>query len=705
MSRWTLAFGAIVVIISTIVLVQLFLPSRTAGPSNRLLEQVKDQPLVDPVAAPRKRVVVKKPSAPALVSSLRGRVRSAQGPVAGAIICAALEGPASCTETDAGGNYALLDLKPGLYEASAAAPGFGLAKARFSAQGGAGRLDFVLDGDSSDVEEEETSVEAKIRGRVLAKGTGDPIANARVGARNLREQAVSNADGSFGLSNVPPGEYALYARAPGWLASDGEPVAIAAGEELRVELQAIPARNLFVQVVQLPERTVCLGATVTLLEDGTRGRVEKTDENGEAAIYGLLPKNYFVAARCDPNGLAVTEDVNLGEEDLSIAMAVPGAAARLRGRVEPPRKVLLFARFGLEDQLAINVADDGSFALSLPKRGRWSIVGLGGCEGEPPLLDVEIGAAEPDPVIVPYAAGGTLRGRVIDERGAPAGGHTVLIEPKDESVCGSTAGERTGDDGVFEVAELRPGRYRVSLARETNRGAMAILKGEGVENGELAVGSGERHQLELVVPSAEGELRGIVLDPRGFPAARAHVYASCFTEDEDAAELLLSFDDLAEGRTAITDHQGRFVIKGLSVGICGVAVKARGVGSVKKFPLRSGVEVSLRLQSFGTIEGRVVTDDKRRLPPVTLVAENEDETRRAELSDGTFSLGSLSTGVWILRAEAPNFFARKDVMLRAGETVKNVRLVLTASSADGAELFESLDGPLEGELDGDTGEE
>lgn len=716
MNRWALLIGAIVVILSTFVLVQVFLPSRTAGPSNRLLEQVKDTPYV-PTPPVKQVMPVKKPAAPSLISSLRGRVRSGnKKPVGGAMVCAVLNGPASCTETDADGNYAIADLKPGLYEASAVAPGFGLAKARFSAQGGAARLDFVLDVDGAELaavegdDVPEAGTSASIRGRVLAKGTGNPIANARVGARGLLAQATSGEDGSFVLTEVPPGDYAIFARAPGWLAAEGERIAIAAGEEVRgLELQAVPARSLFVQVVQLPERTVCSNSAVTLIDGENRSRVERTDDNGEATIYGLLSKTYLVGAACETNGLRATEEVTLGDEDLSIEVAVPASAARLVGRVNPPRKVQLLARLGADFQVPINVADDGSFAASLPKLGRWSIAGPDDCEGAAPLLEVEIAGGELEPVTVSYAARATLRGKVVDDSGAPAGGRTVQIEPRGEGACGSPTGLRTGDDGAFELSELRPGRYRVSLAAEANRSASVTLKGEGVEGNELEVNAGEAHELTLIVPSASGELRGIVLDPRGYPAARAHVYASCFTEEDDAADLILSFDDLAEGRTAVTDHEGRFVIKGLAVGICGVAVKARGIGSVKKFPLRSGIEVSLRLNAFGTIEGRVVTQNKRRLPPITLIAEHEDETRRAELSDGVFSLGSLSAGVWILRAEAPNYVARKDVLLRAGETVKNVQLVLTASAADdsgdGAELPESLDGPLEGELDGDPGEE
>ncbi|MCH2489598.1 MAG: carboxypeptidase-like regulatory domain-containing protein [Flavobacteriales bacterium] len=58
-----------------------------------------------------------------------------------------------------------------------------------------------------------------ITGKVVAMGSNEPIPNARISSQPITSTVFTNSNGEFTINNVPEGEYAVQARAEGFLAA------------------------------------------------------------------------------------------------------------------------------------------------------------------------------------------------------------------------------------------------------------------------------------------------------------------------------------------------------------------------------------------------------------------------------------------------------------------------------------------------------
>jgi protocatechuate 3,4-dioxygenase beta subunit len=138
--------------------------------------------------------------------------------------------------------------------------------------------------------------------------------------------------------------------------------------------------------------------------------------------------------------------------------------------------------------------------------------------------------------------GGSLEGRVVDERGFPVAGVEV------EAVAERGTFERstiTASDGAFAFAAV-PENVSVSVARPEDRARVAVRK-------RVHVAEGGRERIELVVPEPREPIQIRVLDDHETPIDLAEIHASSldpqislrstvFTNASGTAELSDAFE-------------------------------------------------------------------------------------------------------------------------------------------------------------------
>ncbi len=219
--------------------------------------------------------------------------------------------------------------------------------------------------------------------------------------------------------------------------------------------------------------------------------------------------------------------------------------------------------------------------------------------------------------------GGTLVGRVVDDRDMPVADAEVEIASQRGSMVRVTV---TSTDGSFEFAAV-PSDVTVSVTRREDIGRVALRK-------TLSIPEGEKVETELVLP-----------------APRDPVHLSVENSDGQAVELAeinaLSLDPAVPLRsTLFTDDAGEAVLDDALGLPLRITVRAPGsptltrtfesAGSELKFELRPGVLVEGRVTA---VRGYVTLAQAL----VTLTAEGERKTALTN-KDGVFQLRDVPPG-------------------------------------------------------------
>jgi protocatechuate 3,4-dioxygenase beta subunit len=235
---------------------------------------------------------------------------------------------------------------------------------------------------------------------------------------------------------------------------------------------------------------------------------------------------------------------------------------------------------------------DGRYRLADVPPGRYDLVIFtpGYLQGEARGLVVEPGqtCADAD-VRLPRPA--TLRLRVVDPQGQPVAGAKMFYEREgakvelrdggSRSVRGFRDGPATNAEGLLELAEILPGRYRVVVKPESWASQLKTLE---VHDGETVE--------EALTVSSGATLRGTVARPDGTPLAKARVTASL--ENDPTEHMLTGW--------AQTDEAGHFTLHVQAPGTYRLSAWAQDHHSVRGEPL-------------GVAEGQAVDDWAFRLAP------------------------------------------------------------------------------------------
>lgn len=471
-----------------------------------------------------------------------------------------------------------------------------------------------------------------VYGRVIDQN-GNPIARANAlcvpsysklfqtmdEARAFRQNR-SAEDGSFVISNLPPGDYQILAQKEGYkIAVMGDPVYADGFNDIQgfdVVLSAVDTGNYVVygMVTDTTGRPIP-GVKITLRGLGTTSMSAtelstETDQRGEYGFYGVEAGYLMLVA--DKNGYASKQvsEVRL-DEPTNIVLEANG---RVRGRVlvretgQPPERYGVRAISSQSQAGGLGLAllssgdatnmrsfsnPDGSFELSL-SAGTYTLEAS--AQGlTPGRQEISIGEGQDVDGLTIYVsqAGGAIQGQVQTMDGGTPAGATVWITAQGATSLGRLAdmvtqtqrgGVTVGADGRFEFRNLADGAYTV------------FAKAEGYaqgSNGPVQVTQSRTVSGVIVVLGGGGRLQGYVAQNGAYlPGAMVTVIGNGISEMNSA------------------DQNGQYVIDGLPAGsYMATAVSFAGGGGLFK-PMHAQVTIregETTVHNFGEEGGATVT--------------------------------------------------------------------------------------------------
>ena len=533
--------------------------------------------------------------------------------------------------------------------------------------------------------------ESVLVGRVVRAADHTPLADASVFARAAGAwagvgPAITDADGKFRIEGLLPGSYQLEARHDEAYGMASESAVLGLGEtSTPIEISAHPA-YLVEGTVEFGPAEPCPGGRVRLSQRSGNSRGSAIDPDGVAHVQGVLPGSYDVQVEChgavalpEYAAIVVTDRPVRGQRWLvERGLAIRGVALLASGepaldlfvRAEPvPDPTAPRARTSSE-VLGKSEAD-GSFALAglLPGRYRLRAGSDELPEPERPV-EVELRAGhDVDDVRVVLPATGELRGTVKDRDGA-------AVKAVEVQLSGARPGPsaRTADDGSFRLAHVPAGAYRATVRADQQ--ALRSPDASDAQGVPVQIRVGAVAEVQLVVVSRRGQIRGRVLDSAGGPVADAFIEPMREPDGphHPGAALESVRDGDFFGETAarrLTDHDGRFELSDLREGTYTLLARRRGGGEGTLERVAVGSDVELRIAEPAQLAGRVRIagrDAPREFRvDVYAAATGFRASDRFFRTGGVFRFPEVPAGAYKLTIEAPEGTSTVEASVAEGD--------------------------------------
>jgi uncharacterized GH25 family protein len=352
-----------------------------------------------------------------------------------------------------------------------------------------------------------------------------------------------------------------------------------------------------------------------------------TDAQGAFSAEGLRPgkihmsahKTMFLPARLDEIEVAdgasragLVAVLDRGSSVQGVVRWPDGKpAAGVRVEVQEPQKEREARAYGISDDMPVTKTDgDGTFTITGLGAGPFNVTARSAPKAveaaetkskRAPKVryqaEVEGVAANGPALVIVLAAGNTLRGHVVDDRGGRVDTFTIKAEPVTEptepwNARGNTISRDVSDKGgEFELFGLGDGEWKVHV--ETKAGSKS--------DEASIVFPREDAVLELVL-ARSATLRGVVLDAAGVPVKGAHIEV-----DVEGKEHEWSYRPPEKSR--ITGDDGVFESP-VPAGLLNVHAERAGtagsaIAKVPVAPAQAAGPVTLVLRVGGTITGVV----------------------------------------------------------------------------------------------------
>ena len=269
--------------------------------------------------------------------------------------------------------------------------------------------------------------------------------------------------------------------------------------------------------------------------------------------------------------------------------------------------------------------------------------------------------------------GGSLEGRVVDDRDQPLAG--VEVELSSPSAT-RTELATTASDGTFAFAAV-PSDITISLARAEDPARVVLRKS-------LHITEGTKETLSLVLPAARDPVRIVVLDEDDRPIELVEI---AVTSLEPTRPMRLTRFSDPEGAVSIDDAFGENLR---------ISAEAPGYSRASQTVAAAPKELKLILKRGVIVEGRITAVRGRRVVAGAVVTVSQDGVRKVATSDGdgAFRLRDIAPGEVRVRVEHPDF-ADEESTLRVEATGRGDR-PFTLPDIDLAEA---------GEVEGDVVDE
>jgi hypothetical protein len=415
---------------------------------------------------------------------------------------------------------------------------------------------------------------ARIRGRVIAADTGQPLGRAQVAisSSDLR-RTLTDADGRYEFADVPAGTFQVTASKTGYVTlqhgqrrpfEPGRSVALGPGQTLdRVDF-ALPRGAVIAARITDDLGFPMAGVEVRVQRyqyrsDGQRSLAQissaipgpnATDDRGELRVFGLMPGEYVVSA---------------------VARFLPsigGGAAGAEGYVPTFYPGVISASQATSISVGVGEERAAQFAMVRSRLAR-------------------------------------ISGMVVDVQGRPANGaHVMLGSP----VVTGPGSAHVGVDGTFAIGNVAPGDYALMVTYDAFEDWPQTLSVDGADI------SG----LRLVVGGGATISGRVVFEGGGPSTVRpSTVRATVWSATPPPAP------GIAAGQKSIgLDDEGRFQIRGMNGRVIIGATPPQG-WTVKSV-VADGRDVSDEVIDLG---------DRARLSDVTVTLTNRVTTLSGQVTD------------------------------------------------------------------------
>lgn len=539
-----------------------------------------------------------------------------------------------------------------------------------------------------------------IRGVVIARSTGKPVPGAIVEASTeprrhsyWHEEATANDDGEFVLRVTPPGTVSLEAHAAGVASAQSMRVGIGIGERVdNVRLLVDPAVSICGRVVEKGTRRGIGGANVYAGSIGVLAKprtLEPSGAGGWFQIVGVRRGTQSLLAYAENRIPAQSNDIEVGDTDVTDAIIEMTTGSTLTGRIDPPGKASIGivaqrdGRASMWDSLYIrmlraNSDASGAWRLDHVPPGKFEIVATTN-EGATGKLAVVVADRDQKDLAVRLERRASVSGRVIDTNGSPVAGLKIEARPDLRTSARNTTGDEmrqaaTSDaNGAFKLVGLAAGTYRIASGEMVDVLLMVKQRSKKQpEPIEITAGADVTNIVVTVEPH-DGVIRGVVAIG-GRPARDVWVTARL----QDPEEMPIP-EDIASSEPVLSDANGKFVIDHLlrARTYTVVAEGPRGESRGETVGVKPGEATTIELAATGALTGHV----KMRGAPVT---SYDLECRRGygdpidihvDAADGGYTIDHLAPGRYRCGVSAKAGNAGGDVVIAAGATTLDLTLV------------------------------
>ena len=366
----------------------------------------------------------------------------------------------------------------------------------------------------------------------------------------------------------------------------------------------------------------------------------------------------------DPAGLPIAETPALvGFRQNHFAWALPGplplVAAGELGVMPGP--VPPIPKPGAESSVAPNAADfeeplgelapwvsnrGGQFTARPVTPGRLRVIVRHPdyVEGTSELLTLAAGGESRLKIVL--LRGGSLEGRVLDDRDQPLSGVEVELT---SARATRTEMATTASDGTFAFAAV-PAEITLSLARAEDPARVVLRKS-------LHLAEGAHEKLQLILPALRDPVRVLALDEEARPIELVEIAA---TSLEPTRPMRLTRFTDQEGAASFPDAFGENLR---------IVAEAPGYARIAQTVATAPKELRLTLRRGVIVEGRVTAVRGRSVVRGAVVSVSQNGVRKVATSDGdgAFRLRDIAPGELRVRVEHPDF-ADEEASLRVDST-------------------------------------